>query len=173
MEKKSLKEIDSIIIKQSAQLQADLRRAFFPFIILFYIKQRPHYQFEIQKKIASLSQAIASAEQQFNISKISVDKEAKINKNIIYNNLKKFEQKGIIDSFKKKSKLGAQRKYYYLTASGNKFFDELVLKRLFPRLSLFMSFMEEALQYDKQGFIQLQKEIKEFPIIFNFKNLLK
>ena len=98
-----------ILKKQIHQFHVDLKRGLLPYIIMFFLKTRPHYSLEIFKKMAHLD-----------------DEQFKIRQNIVYQNLKKFEQKGMVDSYYEKSSVGAKRKYYYLTELGEEVFEEIV-----------------------------------------------
>ncbi len=119
------KSQNAIITKQVQQLHIDLKRGLLPYIILFFLKIRPHYSLEIYKKIAYIN-----------------EKQVTIRQNIVYQNLKKFEQKGIVASYLEKSTVGAKRKYYYLTKLGEQVFDEIVMTRLYPLMFMFSTIME-------------------------------
>jgi len=121
-------EHKKIIKKQILQLNIDLKRALLPYVILFFLKARPHYSLEIETKMASLEK-----------------KEFRIRRNIIYQNLKKLHQKGIVESYMQKSNLGAKRKYYYLTKLGERLFEEVVLTRLVPQFFMFSTIMENRM----------------------------
>lgn len=114
---------DTIINKQTHLLHSDLKRGLLPYSILFFLKIRPHYSLEIQRKMSRIGKG-----------------RFKVTKNIIYENLRKFEQKGILGSYKKKSNIGPDRKYYYITEFGELFFYKIVVKEIYPLMvnSLFM-----------------------------------
>ena len=105
---KHVKKIDkgsesTVIKKQVRQLHIDLKRGLLPYCILFFLKIRPHYSLEIQTKMSRIAEGLF-----------------KIQKNIVYQNLKKFEKKGIVTSYLEKTAFGAKRKYYYLTRLGER-----------------------------------------------------
>jgi PadR family transcriptional regulator PadR len=114
-----------VIKKQIKQLNIDLKRALLPYVILFFLKIRPHYPLEIQKKMASLEK-----------------EEYRMRQNIIYQNFRKMQEKGIVDSYMQKSNMGAKRKYYFLTELGEQLFEEVVFYRLAPQFSLFNAMLE-------------------------------
>jgi DNA-binding PadR family transcriptional regulator len=115
---------DMIIRRQVHQLHIDLKRGLLPYVILFFLKIRPHYSLEIFKKMSHIDDGM------FNIRQ-----------NIIYQNLKKFEQKGIVASYREKSNFGPKRKYYYLTKLGERLFEEIVIKQLDPLMFMFSTIM--------------------------------
>jgi PadR family transcriptional regulator PadR len=127
--KKKIKKItkteqNKIIKKQIFQLNIDLKRALLPYVILFFLKIRPHYPLEVQKKMASLEKGVF-----------------RIRQNIIYQNFQKLQAKGIVASYMEKSKIGAKRKYYYLTELGERLFEEVVFTRLAPQFFMFTTIM--------------------------------
>ena len=150
--KKISKKIQNAVIsKQIHRLHVDLKRGLFPYVILFFVKLRPHYSLEIFRKISHIDDG------RFNIRQT-----------IIYQNLKKFEAKGIVASYLEKSTIGAKRKYYYLTPLGNRIFNEIVIKRLDPLLFMFSIIMEKMnlgikvkRNISKNEFERIQRHIQE------------
>lgn len=120
------KRQDLIIEKQTRQLLINLKRGLLPYSILFLLKIRPHYSLEIQKKISSAATGFQ-----------------KVEKNIIYDNLRKFERKGVLGSYLEKSNIGAKRKYYYLTEFGKRFLNEIVITKLYPIVFMFFTIMDD------------------------------
>jgi len=120
---------DAIIEKQLHQLHVDLKRCLLTYIILFFTKIRPHYALEVQRKMSRIGEG------RFNIEK-----------NVVYDNLKKLERKGLLGSFLVKSNIGAKRKYYYLTKFGERFFEEIVFKALHPLTFMFSTIMENRIE---------------------------
>jgi len=145
-DKKSEKKINKqaqkkVIKKQIHKLNIDLKRALLPYVILFFLKIRPHYPLEIQKKMASLEK-----------------EEYRMRQNIIYQNFRKLQEKGIVDSYMQKSNVGAKRKYYFLTELGEQLFEEVVFTRLAPQFFMFTTILES--RADKLG-IKLSQSTKE------------
>ena len=124
----SWKEQDAVIKKQLHQLHVDLKRGLLTYVILFFLQTRPHYALEIQKKMSRIGKG------HFNIEK-----------NVVYDNLKKLERKGILGSYLEKSNIGAKRKYYYLTKFGKRLFEEIVFKALYPLIFMFSTTMDNRL----------------------------
>lgn len=124
----SRKEKNAVMKKQLHQLHVDLKRGLLTYVILFFMKIRPHYAFEIQKKMSCIGEG-----------------RFKIEKNVVYDNLKKLERKGILGSYLKRSHIGAKRKYYYLTKFGEHLFEEIVFKALYPLIFMFSTTMENRL----------------------------
>jgi len=138
----------TIINRHMRRMQIDIRRALLPNTILFFIKKRPHYTLEIQQKITSFSHLMASfAEDNINMAAFAPE-DLKLGKNIVYNNLLKLEKKGIVASYKEASKMGPERKYYYLTEFGEQFFEEMIVKRLYPRIFMLYCFFDAAIPSD-------------------------
>ncbi len=142
-------EQEIIIRKQLHQLHIDLKRGLLPYSILFLLKVRPHYCLEMHKKFLLI------AEGRF-----------KIEKNLIYDNLKKFEKKSIVGSYSEKSKMGAKRKYYFLTEFGEKLFDEVVVKNLYPLLFICLSNMELSIKQNRTKQNLLKKEVDRVQSLF-------
>jgi PadR family transcriptional regulator PadR len=140
--KKDKDEQDAVIRKQVHQLNVDLKRGLLPYVIIFFLKIRPHYSLELQRKMARVGEGL------FNIQQ-----------NIVYQHLKKFDQKGIVASYPEKSTIGAKRKYYYLTPLGERLFEEVVTTMLYPTMSIFSNIVEARL--DDFGIQQkmLKKEL--------------
>ena len=126
--KTSRRRQDAILKKQIYQLHIDLKRGLFPYCILFFLKVRPHYSLEIHRKMSYMAGEVFIIQQ-----------------NIVYQNLKKFEQKGIVASYMEKSNIGAKRKYYYLTKFGEHIFEEIVTKELYPLMFMFSNIMEKKI----------------------------
>ena len=122
------KEQDAIIKRQLHQLHIDLKRGLLTYVILFFMKIRPHYALEMQKKMSLIGEG-----------------RFKIEKNVVYDNLKKLERKGILGSYQEKSNIGAKRKYYFLTKFGECLFEEIVFKALYPLIFMFSTTMENRL----------------------------
>jgi len=142
-EKKLSKSAQATVLKkQIHQLHIDLKRGLLPYIILFFLKLRPHYSLEIFRKMSHIDDG------RFNLRQ-----------NIIYQNLKKFEEKGIVGSYMEKSTIGAKRKYYYLTELGLKTFEEIVINRLDPLMFMFSIIMEDEAMAFKPSRIIPKKEI--------------
>ena len=166
--KVSKKDQDAIISRHNRRVQIDLRRAMLPNTILFFLKKRPHYSLEIREKIMQYAAAMASFAQE-NLNQMAPfnERDLKIQQNIIYNNLMKLEKKGILGSYREKSSKGADRKYYYLTEFGNRFYDEVIAKRLYPRIFMLYCFMDAGIESNglKCGFSK--KELAEFKKLFS------
>jgi DNA-binding PadR family transcriptional regulator len=150
--KKQLKKFDErktslVIRKQVLQLNVELKRGLLPYVIMFLLRTRPHYSLEILKKMADLEK------QQF-----------RIRQNIVYQNLKKLQQKGFVASYEEKSKFGARRKYYYLTELGERLFEEVIITRLYPLCFMFSTIMEK---YIEEHGIKRKIPKKEFHKIQN------
>ena len=119
---------DSIIKKQVHQLHIDLKRGLLPYVILFFMKLRPHYSLEIQRKMSHIGEG-----------------RFKIEKNVVYDNLRKLERRGILGSYLEKSNIGAKRKYYYLTEFGERLFEKIVIKALYPLVFMFSTIIENRM----------------------------
>jgi len=147
--KKSDKVEQSAIINRHARrMQIDIRRALLPNTILFFIKKRPHYSLEIHQKISSFSQRMTSfAEDNVKMATFTPEY-LKLGRNIVYNNLLKLEKKGIVASYREASRMGPKRKYYYLTEFGEQFFEEIIVKRLYPRIFMLYCFFDAAIPND-------------------------
>ena len=138
----SQKEQRAVIDRQNRSMQIDLRKAVFPQTLLFFFKKRPHYAREIEDKIRTFIGLVANFfEGQMEMSPI-FNRSLKVQKNLVYRNLLKLEQQGILGSYKEKSALGPERKYYFLTEFGNVFFNEVVEHGLLPRIFFLYSFMD-------------------------------
>lgn len=144
------KNQDAIIKKQLQQLHIDLKRGLLTYIILFFMKTRPHYALEIQRKMSRIGEG-----------------HFKIEKNVVYDNLKKLERKGILGSYLKKSSIGAKRKYYYLTKFGERLFEEIVFKALYPLIFMFSITMENRLESFGVKRKIPKKELKRLQILIN------
>jgi len=162
------KEQDDIINKHNRRVQIDLRRAMLPNTILFFLKKRPHYSLEIREKIMQYATAMASFAQE-NLTHMAPfnQRDLKIQQNIIYGNLIKLEKKGILASYKEKSNKGADRKYYYMTEFGNRFYDEVIAKRLYPRIFMLYCFIDAGIENDGMKCKFSQKELAEFRKLFS------
>ncbi len=145
----SQSEQETITKKQLHQLHVDLKRGLLPYSILFLLKIRPHYCLEMHKKFLLI------AEGHF-----------KIEKNVIYDNLKKFEKRGIVGSYYEKSRMGAKRRYYFLTEFGERIFDEIVVKNLYPLLYICLSNMEKAIKNNRSKQVLLKKEVERVQALF-------
>jgi len=119
---------DAIIKKQLHQLHINLKRGLLTYIILFFMKIRPHYSLEIQRKMSRIGEG-----------------HFKIEKNVVYDNLQKLERKGILGSYLEKSNIGAKRKYYYLTKFGERLFEQIVFKALYPLIFMFSTIMDNRI----------------------------
>ena len=140
-----------VIRKQVQQLNVELKRGLLPYVIMFLLRTRPHYSLEILKKMADLEK------QQF-----------RIRQNIVYQNLKKLQQKGFVASYDEKSRFGAKRKYYYLTELGERLFEEVIITRLYPLCFMFSTIMENCIEelgikrkIPKQEFKKIQNIIDD------------
>jgi len=141
---------DLILKKQVRQLHVDLKRGLLPYSILFLLKERPHYSLEIHKKLSSV-----------------VEGYFKIEKNIVYDNLRKFEQKGILRSYLEKSNIGAMRKYYYLTKFGEHLYDEIVINRLYPVIFTYVTTMKIRIDEYRLKNKSLRKELDRLQKLIN------
>jgi DNA-binding PadR family transcriptional regulator len=144
------KDQDRIFKKQVHQLHVDLKRGLLPYSILFLLKERPHYSLEIHKKLSMV-----------------VEGYFKIEKNIIYDNLRKFEQKGILGSFLEKSSIGAKRKYYFLTEFGEHLFDEIVINRLYPVIITYLTIMKSRIEEYGGKHKSLRKDLDRLQKLIN------
>ncbi len=138
----SKKEQNAIVEKQAKHLHADLKRGLLPYTILVFLKDRPHYSLEIQRKLSQIAKG------EFNIQR-----------NIVYQNLRKHEENGIVGSYQEDSPVGATRKYYYLTALGNRVFKEVVIDILYPLVHVFSTILENSSKEDEFQNDGYQKEL--------------
>ena len=162
----SKKEQDRIIEKQNRRIQIDLRRALLPHTILFFLKIRPHYSFEIRKKIMLYAKTMASiAERNLGMTPFS-NRDFTIQQNIIYSNLIKLEDRGILGSYREKSSLGADRKYYYMTAFGERFYNEVIAERLYPRIFMLYCFMDVGLGEHVKKCTFSKSDVKELRKVY-------
>jgi len=100
---------DSLIIQRHMQqLLFDIKRGFLQFVVLSLINQQPKYAYDIKQKV-------------YQITGGTFD----IDRNNLYKKLRTLEQEGILKSFEKPSRQGANRKYYALTPFGKKFYNEI------------------------------------------------
>jgi len=135
-------EQQQVLDRQNRNMQIDLRKAVFPHTLLFFFKKRPHYARELEEKIRAFINDIAVfLEGRMEMSPI-FKRSLSVQKNLIYRNLLKMEKQGILGSYLEKSDRGPERKYYYLTDFGNRFFDEVVEQGLLPRIFFLYSFMD-------------------------------
>jgi DNA-binding PadR family transcriptional regulator len=156
--KKSVKNVspeaeDRIIEQHMRQLHIDLKRALTTYVLMFLLKIRPHYAFEIRKKAVEIGELISD------LSGIEEPKVVMAPK-VVYDNFKKLEQKGIVGSYVEESEVGPDRKYYYLTELGERLFDGAVMKVLYPRLLLFVTAVEHRLKEwgEKSGSIKKETD---------------
>ena len=164
--KKRSKKLDKrktglVIRKQVMQLNIELKRGLLPYVIMFLLRTRSHYALEILKKLAVLEK------QRF-----------RIRQNIVYQNLKKLQQKGFVASYDEKSRYGAKRRYYYLTELGAQLFEEVILTRLYPLCFMFSNIMENCIEelgikrkIPKQEFKKIQELIER--VIDKKESLIK
>lgn len=127
--KNDKRDQNAIIKRQVRQLHIDLKRGLLPYCIIFFLKIRPHYSLEIQRKMSHIAEGLF-----------------KIQQNIVYQNLKKLEQKGAVESYLEKSTVGAKRKYYYLTELGERLFEDVVIAMLYPTTFMFSTIMEDRVE---------------------------
>ena len=135
----SREDQDRIIESTIRQLNIDIKRALTSYTILFVLKIRPHYAFEVINKVTE----IRTLQGKYSILEES---EIPVAPKVIYNNFRKLEKKGILGSYKKKSEVGPDRKYYYLTELGERLFDEAVVKVIYPRLLLFITAIDKRVE---------------------------
>lgn len=122
---KSLKKSEKRILDRHIdQLLFDVKRGFLQFIILSLINHQPKYAYDIKTEIFRITQGT------FNIDR-----------NNLYKKLRTLERDGVLKSTEKRSRHGANRKYYSLTIFGKKFLKE-ISKLIVPVID---SFYEEAL----------------------------
>ena len=114
------------------------------------VKTRPHYALEIQKRISLVAEGYF-----------------KLEKNIVYDNLRKFEKKGILGSYREKSHMGAMRKYYYLTKFGERLFDEVVMSRLYPLVFSDLIIMKNIIEEYGMKNTTLPKELDRLQNLIN------
>jgi DNA-binding PadR family transcriptional regulator len=158
---------DEIISRQNRRIQIDLRKAVFPNTVLFLLKKRPHYAREIREKIVTYIHAMADfLEDNTRVNPIFT-RSLTIQKNLIYSNLVKLERQGVLASYKEKSPRGPQRKYYYLTTFGHRFFDEVVQKGLYPRVFFLHYFMSTAMGEDDLKNQFSQKDWQTFKKLYD------
>ena len=96
------------------QIVFDLKRGFLQFITILIISRGPTYAYEIKAEILKMTQG-------------GFD----IDKNNLYKKLRSLERDGILKSHMEPSARGAQRKYYILTALGNRLLRK-TFELLFP-----------------------------------------
>ncbi len=158
--KTNKKNQDQVIEYYIRQLHIDLKRALTSYVLMFILKIRPHYSFEIRKKAIEIGTLIS------NISGVDEPKII-IAPKVIYDNFKKLEKKGLVGSYLKKSEVGPDRKYYYLTALGERLFDEAVIKILYPRLLLFITAVDNGIK-ELNGIAEpARKETKKLHSLIN------
>lgn len=131
------KSKDLIINQMVRQLTIDVKRGLLPYTILFLIELRPHYALEVYKKILK-----------------TLWEGSELDKNIIYDNLKRLEKRGIAESYMEKSSIGAKRKYYKITDFGRRVFKEILINRLWP-----LTFMSSTIIEDMVGRRNLPKKV--------------
>lgn len=141
---------DIIIKKRTHQLHTNLKRGLLPYSIMFLLKIRPHYSFEVHKKLSLV------AEEYF-----------KVANNVVHDHLNKFAKQGIVESYLEESTFGAARKYYYLTKLGEHVFKEIVVKQLYPLIVLFSTMMENMIQEHKISDKISKKDLNKFQNIIS------
>ena len=127
--KKLTAQQKKIIKAQLKQLDIDLKRGFMPYSILFLIRQRPRYALELQREISRIT-----------------DNYIVVDKNTVYEKLKKFQKLGALKSYTQKSDKGADRRYYKLTPFGEILFQELTVKHLVPAMLSFQTHVKGILK---------------------------
>ena len=130
---------DRIIEHHMHRLHIDLKRALTSYVLMFILKIRPHYSFEIRKKAVEIGTLISELS---GIDEPKVIMEPKV----IYDNFKKLEKKGFVGSYIEKSDVGPDRKYYYITELGERLFEGAVINVLYPRLLLFVTAIENRIK---------------------------
>ena len=135
----SREEQEHIIESHIRQLHIDIKRALTAYTILFVLKIRPHYAFEVINKVTEI-RTLQGTHSILDKSEVPVAPKA------IYDNFRKLEKKGILGSYKKKSEVGPDRKYYYLTQLGERLFEKVVVNVLYPRLWLFITPLDKRVK---------------------------
>ena len=139
-EKKFSKEDQEQIIESyTRQFHIDIKRALTAYTILFLLKMRPHYAFELIAKVME----IRTLQCKYAVLKES---EVPVAPKVIYDNFRKLEKKGILGSYAEKSSVGPDRKYYYLTQLGERLFEKVVVNILYPRLWLFITPLDKRIK---------------------------
>lgn len=158
--KMSREDQDRIFEKGIRQLHIDLKRALTTYVLMFILKLRPHYAFEIRKKAMEIGDLM---------SELSGVEEPKIimAPKVIYDNFKKLEKKGLVGSYIEESKVGPDRKYYYLTELGERLFDGAIFKILYPRLQLFVTAIESRVKEGKALSGPKKKETEKLHDLIN------
>ncbi len=137
--------IDANLKKRSRQLHANLKRVLMPYSIMFLLKVRSHYALEVRKKLSRAAEGYT-----------------KVANNVVYDHLNKFAKEGIVESFLKESSLGPARKYYSLTEYGNRVFQEIIAKELYPNMYMFLNMMEAMMQEHEISHRISKKDLNKF-----------
>jgi len=161
----SKKEQDAIITKHRRTTNIDLRKATFTSHLLLFFKKRPHYAREICNKLMGYSGSFKDSYETSKQLNAVFTPALKLQKNIIYGNLRRFEKLGVLGSYKEKSNQGAERKYYFLTDFGNRYFTEVVQKWIYPRICLFHCLwdmcMDEKFALSKEELQKYRKMVRD------------
>lgn len=158
---------DEIIKKQIHRIQINLRNAVFPSILLSFMKKRPHYAREILDKIMLYAKNMEDYSEDKILMKHMLKTANKLQPKLIYDNLKKFEKMGLLESFKKKSNIGPERRYYYITEFGQRYYDEVVREALFTRIFYLYNFIQAGIENINENHLQTKKDLYRFKKIFN------
>lgn len=140
------KNQDEIIKKQIQRIQINLRKAVFLSILLHFMKKRPHYAREIFDKITLYTKNLEDYSEDKKLMNRLMKTSRNMQPKLIYDNLKKFEKMGLLGSYKEKSNIGPERKYYYITKFGQRYFDEVIKEALFIRIFYLYNFIEAGIE---------------------------
>ncbi len=101
------------------------RKGFTPYMVLVLLSEKEMYGYEIRQRLDELSGNMTFQESS------------------IYQILKKFTKKGIVQAFSKKSPKGPDRKYYTLTESGETLLEKYSERYIFPTYSAVASIIQK------------------------------
>lgn len=95
------------------QWEQNYRKGLLSFWMLLVISERPMYAYEMKEEIESLSNGALSADE-----------------NSIYRALRRFAKGGLVDSEKRPSEIGPDRRYFMLTALGEQLLTQFVQRNI-------------------------------------------
>ena len=101
------------------------RKSFTPYMILVLLSEKEMYGYEIRQRLEELSGNMIFQESS------------------IYQVLKKFTKKGLVEDFSKKSPKGPDRKYYTLTEEGKILLEKYSEQYIFPTYSAVTSIVQK------------------------------
>lgn len=95
------------------QWEQNYRKGLLSFWMLLVISERPMYAYEMKEEIESLSNGALSADE-----------------NSIYRALRRFAKGGLVDSEKRPSEIGPDRRYFMLTPLGEELLSKFVKRNI-------------------------------------------